>query len=96
MQFGEVDAEVGHLEEVLDLLRVRIVDGQVGREDAENHFSLGRRRHVGVARLADHLRQVARRIPRDARERLGAVVGEVTVHLSTTTFTFVCSIDDLC
>ena len=82
VQLGEVDAEVGHLEKVLHLLRVRVVDGQVGRKDAENDFAFGGRRHVGVARLADHLRQVARRIARDSGERLGAVVREVAVNLS--------------
>ena len=88
MQFGEVDAQVGHLEQVLHLLRVRIVNGQIGRKDAENDFSFGRWRHVRVARLADDFGQVAGRIPRDARKRFSTVVSEVAVHLSRVAIDF--------
>jgi hypothetical protein len=41
VQFGEIDAQVGHFEEILDLLRVRIVDGQVGRQNAEDDLTFG-------------------------------------------------------
>ena len=81
VKFGEVDAQVGHLEQILHLLRVRVVDGQVGRKDTEDDLALGRRRHVRVARLADHLRQVARRLARHAGEGIGAVVCKVAVDL---------------
>lgn len=81
VQLGEVDAQVRHFEEVLHFLRVGIVDGQVGRQDAEDDLALGGRSHAGVARLADHLGEIAGRLAGDAGERLGAVVREVAVHL---------------
>ena len=81
MQFGEIDSQIGHFEEILHFLRVGVVDGQVGRQDAENYFAFGGRGDARVARLANHFRQVARRLARHSRERLGAVVRKVAVHL---------------
>ena len=41
VQFGEIDAQIGHFEEILNLLRVRIVNRQVGRQNSEDDFTFG-------------------------------------------------------
>ena len=66
MQPGHVDAEIGGLEQILDLLGVRVepgrVDVDVGREDAVNHRAKGRRGNTGVpangivTKTVDHLK----------------------------------------
>lgn len=41
VQFGEIDAQIGHFEEILNLLRIRIVNRQVGRQNSEDDFTFG-------------------------------------------------------
>jgi len=53
VQFGEVDPEVGDLEEVLHLLAVGVGDPDVGRHHAEDHLALSRRLSGRVAALTD-------------------------------------------
>jgi hypothetical protein len=84
MQFGEIDSKVRHLQQVLNFFAIRIFNLDARWQHSEDHLSLGRRRHVRIARLADDVLYAPdgdRSRRRDFGESLGAVVGEVPIDL---------------
>ncbi len=65
VQLGHVNSQVGSLEQILDLLRIRIeagtVDVDVGRQDSVDHGAEGAGHNLGIARLAHGLVEISRR-----------------------------------
>lgn len=81
VQFGEVYAQVGHLEQVLHIRAVRVVDVDVGRQHTKDDLSVGRGFDAGIVRLAGHVGDVSPRTVPHVWVRFIAVVCKVLVHL---------------
>ena len=80
MQMSEIDAQIGHFEQVLHVAGVRVVDFDVGTQDAEDDFASGAGSHVGITAFADNVRDGSLRGARNARESGFAIVGEITIN----------------
>lgn len=55
MQSREVDAQVGHLQHVLDMRSVRILNVHVGRQNTENHLTVLGRFNARVSMVANNV-----------------------------------------
>lgn len=80
VQLGEVDSQIGHLQHVLDVLRIGILNVHVRRQDAQNDLSVLRGLHAGVPLRTDDIGYVLGDSGH-MRERLLTVVGKVLVHM---------------
>lgn len=80
VQFREIDSQIGHFQHVLNVLGVRVLDGDIWRQHPENDFAILRWRNVRIALIAHHVRHIFRNTRRK-RERFFAIVCKVTVHV---------------
>lgn len=80
VQLGEVDSQIGHLQHVLDVLRIGILNVHVWRQDTQNDLSVLRGLHTGVPLRTNDISYVLGDSGH-MRERLLAVVGKVLVHM---------------
>jgi hypothetical protein len=79
VQFSEGDAKIGHSQQFLDFFRVWIINLNVGTEDSEDDFTVGRWRNIRVTRLANHLSNTALWPSWYTPERIVTVIGKVSV-----------------
>lgn len=79
VQTREVDSQIGHLQHVLHVLSVRVLDVHRWQHPVDN-LTVFRRFHTRVAMVADHVGNVLAD-GRHIRERRPAVVGKVPIHV---------------
>lgn len=80
VQFCEVDSQICHLEHVLHVVGVGVLDVHVWRQDSEDDFSVLRRLDTRVAMIAHHVGDVSR-LSKRVWEGFGAIRCKVTVNM---------------
>lgn len=59
MELCEVNAQIGHLEHVLNVIRVGIFDVELRWQHTENHFAVFRRLNTRVSMIAHDIGDVS-------------------------------------